>query len=253
MHRRRLKPQSKSKSKVPAATPHHTHTAMTPSRVTPPRRVVRVRATPPRASSAALARSLREKAARWTTAEPSQACFDLTNCSAEDAQDVVHLIESKENRLCDAQKAIQNSSGVWEVFYMPHIRSIAEPLGMKVAPLRYRFSKDNSIETEVRIQLGSLVDVWLSADGVVCTRPDGNLGDCYIRFDNFDVSRGDDGPPQRNSDSLLTKTVNAIGKLFFFEELSRFPVHVFEDDVCVFAFPPLKSYIATYRIQSADD
>merc|ERR1712087_75455 len=169
------------------------------------------------------------------------------------AQDVVHLIESKENRLCDAQKAIQNSSGVWEVFYMPHIRSIAEPLGMKVAPLRYRFSKDNSIETEVRIQLGSLVDVWLSADGVVCTRPDGNLGDCYIRFDTFDVSRGDDGPPQRNSDSLLTKTINAIGKLFFFEELSRFPVHVFEDDVCVFAFPPLKSYIATYRVQSADD
>ena len=56
---------------------------------------------------------------------------DLMACSPELEAQVKALLEGTSGA-ASAQQALELGDGEWEVFYMPHIRNIAGPLGLQV-------------------------------------------------------------------------------------------------------------------------
>ena len=60
---------------------------------------------------------------------------NLMMCTAEVEAKVMSLIEAGTSGKCTARQVLDLGDGEWEVFYMPHIQGLADPLGLKVVPL----------------------------------------------------------------------------------------------------------------------
>lgn len=158
-----------------------------------------------------------------------------------------------------AERSLTEGDGVWEVFYMPHIRRIAEPLGVKVQPLRYSIL-GGKITSDVGYSAPVVGAGWLNSGGEVRQADDEQV---QILFDAFWVGKPSLEPRsnpftqsqdlQGNEElriSALDSVVNAVGKKGFLPSFSFFPVLYFsaEEGVCIFKFPPLNSAIAAYRL-----
>ncbi|KAK3262409.1 hypothetical protein CYMTET_28731 [Cymbomonas tetramitiformis] len=183
---------------------------------------------------------------------------DLLAATPEIEAAVKKLIELGEAE-GHAERSLIEGDGVWEVFYMPHIRRIAEPLGVKVQPLRYSIL-DGKITSDVGYSAPVVGAGWLNSGGEVKQANDEQV---QILFDTFWVGkpsqepRGNPFTQAQDSQSVeeqrisaLDSVINAVGKQGFLPSFSYFPVLYFSADegVCIFKFPPLNSAIAAYRL-----
>mmetsp|Transcript_19062 Transcript_19062/g.36417 ORF Transcript_19062/g.36417 Transcript_19062/m.36417 type:complete len:263 (+) Transcript_19062:79-867(+) len=184
---------------------------------------------------------------------------DLLQATAEVNEAVKSLVESGSAGGLAAE-SLTKGAGVWEVFYMPHIRTIAEPLGLSFCPLRYTITEDGQIVSDVRYKVPVVGQGWLSSSGTVRLQ---NEDDIELRFDKFwiggaDVDQTKPRPnPEAEASSVQARStvdnlINVVGNAAFLEDLGSFPVLFFSDeaDICIFKFPPLNSAIAAYRVSS---
>eukprot|EP00240_Pyramimonas_obovata_P015096 CAMPEP_0118923642 /NCGR_PEP_ID=MMETSP1169-20130426/2090_1 /TAXON_ID=36882 /ORGANISM="Pyramimonas obovata, Strain CCMP722" /LENGTH=221 /DNA_ID=CAMNT_0006864657 /DNA_START=350 /DNA_END=1015 /DNA_ORIENTATION=+ len=185
---------------------------------------------------------------------------DLLKATPAVEEAVNSLVESGKKEEF-ASESLELGAGVWEVFYMPHIRTIAEPLGVAVKPLRYTIMPNGEITSDVQYDAGSIPLVgrnWLSSGGEVRAK---SAADVEITFDSFWVGGAPEGGGPRADPSSgseadrrpLDGLINSVGKAGFIQDIATFPVLYFsaEDDLCVFKFPPLNSAIAAYRVGPA--
>jgi hypothetical protein len=145
---------------------------------------------------------------------------------------------------------LAEADGVWEVAAAPHIRALAAPFGATIRPLRYTISDGGRrLLSDVRwtAPYGS---GWLSTEGRLELTSSSEVS---LLFDSFWT--GSDGETPRVSPFLAggqpsawDTAVNSVGRLAFFEGLSRFPVRFLNKDLCVFSFPPLRTDIAAVRV-----
>ena len=147
------------------------------------------------------------------------------------------------------------------MLYAPHIRALSAPLGAVARPLRYTLSANGAlIRSDVRYAAPLLGSGWLSAEGRLVQRADGDGVD--VLFDAFWWRPGGDArvPPVTGASPVaegsvvapLDALVNAIGRAAFFPSLSRFPVNFLQVDdragLTIFTFPPLRTTIAAARV-----
>ena len=99
--------------------------------------------------------------------------------------------------------------------------------------------------TKVQCSIAGVSLGWLGAAGTVSI--DALAAHSKIAFDSFWVSRSEGGGP-RDSATASAALINAVGKVFFFESLSVFPVAYASEKACVFEFPPLSARIAAARL-----
>lgn len=155
-----------------------------------------------------------------------------------------------------AAESLEKGAGVWEVFYMPHIRRIAEPLGLDFCPLRYTITPNGDILSDVQYAFPIVGKGWLSSSGVVRQK---NENDIKLHFDSFWVGEKEEGVPRPNpivgsSEEVtpIDNLINQVGKAAFLEDMATFPVLYFSPnaEICIFKFPPLNSAIAAYKVSS---
>lgn len=146
------------------------------------------------------------------------------------------------------------ADGRFEVLYAPHIRALAAPFGMTIRPLRYEISSSGSrIRSDVKYSSAVFGSGWFCAEGRVARRDD-EPSAVDVLFDHFWLSTEAEpganpltsGAPVSWTDALTQR----VGQLFFFPQLSRFPVTYADAGVrlVVFEFPPLSTTIAARRV-----
>ena len=186
---------------------------------------------------------------------------DLYNCSKEviEAVDCLIRLKRKTRKRIDGSDFFKagKGDGCWEVFYAPHIERLSKPFGVKAKPLRYTMRgleivSDVSLTTNRPFETQS----WWCASGNFTTdaSADEDVDVVRLKFDDFWVSLGSEIPTTSPNDSfgdeadVFDKIVKRLGTIGFIESLGNFPVLYFNEDVCVFRFPPLRSNIAARRI-----
>ena len=126
-------------------------------------------------------------------------------------------------------------------------------MGVRPSPLRYTITAGGEITSDVLVS-GFGQRAWLSAGGRVLADDSRDPEDtCRVAFERFWVSFGDAPASYDDVDGPVTQGINAFGKLFFFEDLSVFPVRFWDEasGLCAFDFPPLNGTVAAYRIRDA--
>eukprot|EP00873_Tetraselmis_striata_P021237 jgi/Tetstr1/441501/TSEL_029732.t1 len=206
------------------------------------RHVVRAAASSPQAGTAAS-----ELAEELRSAGRSP---NLMSASPELEARVEALLAGSEAG-APASQALELGNGQWEVFYMPHIKTIAGPLGLQVQPLRYTVQGGKTLQTDVRMGIGPGLSMWLSSTGGV--RPE--EGDAAVRLSMTEFWLSPPGATprpvsDRDDNATGDVLVNWLSRAGFVEEFSLFPVLFFDADagICVFSFPPLRSKIAAVRV-----
>ena len=152
---------------------------------------------------------------------------------------------------------LEASDGVWEVFHMPHMYNLSSPLGITFRPVRYTL-KGGKIRSDVRFDARGAARGWLDSAGTVkraAQRDDA----VELAFDAFWVGRDGDRPRDspvaerevRRDERLspADAVINNVGRAGFLPSFAVFPVHFFDEErgLCVFEFPPMRSFIAPPR------
>jgi len=165
---------------------------------------------------------------------------DLYAAGADTAAAVAALASPAEVLQLD----LRAYDGVWEVAYAPHIRSLSEPLGVRVRPLRYTLH-DGRLRSDVRYSSPVFGSGWLCAEGPLEQQSAGTVD---VLFSSFWWRPGDEDVPPERGATLLDSAVDAVGRAAFFPSLSRFPVVYADGELAVFRFPPLRATIAALRV-----
>lgn len=174
------------------------------------------------------------------------------------------MVASKKTGGRSVAEILEASDGVWEVFHMPHMYNLSSPLGITFRPVRYTL-KGRKIRSDVRFDARGAARGWLDSAGTVkraAQRDDA----VELAFDAFWVGRDGDRPRDspvaerevRRDERLspADAVINNVGRAGFLPSFAVFPVHFFDEErgLCVFEFPPMRSFIAAARVsRDVDD
>ena len=235
-------------------------------------RASRVSAEPRRAARACAAASSGRSALPETIAEALEQCeshvaangANLYAATPELTAAVSTMVASKKTGGRSVAEILEASDGVWEVFHMPHMYNLSSPLGITFRPVRYTL-KGGKIRSDVRFDARGAVRGWLDSAGTVkraAQRDDA----VELAFDAFWVGRDGDRPRDspvaerevRRDERLspADAVINNIGRAGFLPSFAVFPVHFFDEErgLCIFEFPPMRSFIAAARVsRDVDD
>jgi hypothetical protein len=148
--------------------------------------------------------------------------------------------------------------GLWGIVYAPHISTLATWAGGGTFdPVWYQLSKDGSMVSHARFEFPWLPikkSGWLSVSGTYSSQDEDSI--CRVDFDKawvkFNTNGQDDEPyPTLEAvpPSLSKDTVNQLGKFFFVEQVSIFPVSYLDESLIVFDFELLGTRICARKLK----
>lgn len=142
------------------------------------------------------------------------------------------------------------AKGTWKVIYAPHMSTISS-LFQGVFDVQYILYGDGEIQSHARYDFPVVGEGYLSVSGTY-----GSVDDKVSRVD-FDkvwikpLLGDDEDVPFRTyeevPESLLKNIINEIGKSFFIDSVSVFPVSFLDNDLVVFDFELLGTRICAKK------
>lgn len=149
--------------------------------------------------------------------------------------------------------------GAWRVIYAPHMTTMAKIAGGGTFKVDYILNKDGSMESHARLSFPwflGLRSVWLSVSGTY-----GSVNDkvCKVNFDEAWIrlipNKADElvndepyGHLEDVPNSPIKTAITKIGRSFFIEDFSVFPISFLDDDVIVFEFEALGTRICAHKL-----
>uniref|UniRef100_A0A6U0ESK7 Plastid lipid-associated protein/fibrillin conserved domain-containing protein n=1 Tax=Helicotheca tamesis TaxID=374047 RepID=A0A6U0ESK7_9STRA len=152
----------------------------------------------------------------------------------------------------------QVATGTWKVVYAPHMTTMAK-LGGGEFQVEYILRDDLTMDSHARYDFPLFKQRgYLSVSGTY-----GSVNDlvCRVDFDQSwvkqlpvdeDIIVEKDVPYQSITevpDSASKQVITTIGKLFFLEQVSVFPISYLDDDLCVFDFELLGTRICARKVK----
>ena len=143
------------------------------------------------------------------------------------------------------------AKGKWRVIYAPHMTTMAN-LAAGQFQVEYDLNEDGTMESHARYSFPIVGEGYLSVSGTY-----GSVDDttCRVDFDEAWVKQLHEGTadePYASIDDVpesLAKTIiRRLGRLFFFDGVSVFPVSFLDDDLIVFDFELLGTRITARKI-----
>lgn len=166
---------------------------------------------------------------------------------------------------CHCNNSLQNpglkenfnevAAGNWKVIYAPHMTSIAGLLGGKL-DVQYLLHNSQMMESHAKFDFPFVGRGYLSVSGTYDS-VDGNVS--RVDFDkawikllsSSDDNDGNEVGPYSSldevPDSPVKDIINAVGKTFFIEQVSVFPISFLDNDMIVFEFPLLGTKVCATK------
>mmetsp|Transcript_5442 Transcript_5442/g.8281 ORF Transcript_5442/g.8281 Transcript_5442/m.8281 type:complete len:272 (-) Transcript_5442:18-833(-) len=154
--------------------------------------------------------------------------------------------------------------GTWQVTYAPHMTTMAKLFGGGEFRVQYILHEDGTMESHARLDFPFLLGLralYLSVSGTY-----GSVSDdvCRVDFNEawikaIPMPSSEDGvvvddTPFANlsdvPDSPLRSIITNVGRTFFIENFSIFPVSFLDDDLIVFDFELLGTRICARKVSS---
>ena len=143
------------------------------------------------------------------------------------------------------------AKGKWRVIYAPHMTTMANLAGGQFQ-VEYDLNEDGTMESHARYSFPIVGEGYLSVSGTY-----GSVDDttCRVDFDEAWVKQLHEGSvdePYASIDDVpesLAKTIiRRLGRAFFFDGVSVFPVSFLDDDLIVFDFELLGTRITARKM-----
>ena len=143
------------------------------------------------------------------------------------------------------------AEGKWRVIYAPHMTTMANLAGGQFQ-VEYDLNEDGTMESHARYSFPIVGEGYLSVSGTY-----GSVDDttCRVDFDEAWVKQlhedTSDEPYASIDDvpeSLAKTIIRRLGRLFFFDGVSVFPVSFLDDDLIVFDFELLGTRITARKM-----
>jgi len=151
--------------------------------------------------------------------------------------------------LSESMQAV--AEGTWKVVYAPHMTTMAGLAGGGSFDVFYLLENDGTMVSHAVCDFS-----WLLPTGKVILSVSGTWGSvssniCRVDFDKAWVTLNQDEPygtfedvPENGSKSIIS----ALGRLFFIEQVSVFPVSFLDENLIVFDFELLGTRICARKI-----
>lgn len=143
------------------------------------------------------------------------------------------------------------AEGRWRVIYAPHMTTMANLAGGQFQ-VEYDLNEDGTMESHARYSFPIVGEGYLSVSGTY-----GSVDDttCRVDFNEAWVKQlhkgTTDGPYASIDDvpeSVAKTIIRRLGRAFFFDGVSVFPVSFLDDDLIVFDFELLGTRITARKI-----
>ena len=149
------------------------------------------------------------------------------------------------------------ASGKWCIVYAPHIYTMAKLAGGSFDPVYYILKPNGTMTSHARYNFPLIGSGWLSVSGTYGSQDEDRV--CRVDFDKawIRLSKEDPGTEPYNSleavpPSIWKDCTQALGKFFFIEAVSAFPVAYLDDDTIVFDFELLGTRICARKVGPAE-
>ena len=143
--------------------------------------------------------------------------------------------------------------GTWRIVYAPHISTMGKLAQGSFDPVLYILEPNGEMISHARYDFPIIGSGWLSVSGTYSSQDEDRY--CRVDFDKAWVTlNGDDNDrrPYQDLDSVPPSfgkdLINAIGKFFFIDTVSIFPVSYLDQDTIVFDFELLGTRIVARKI-----
>jgi hypothetical protein len=145
--------------------------------------------------------------------------------------------------------------GTWQIVYAPHIYTMGSLLGGSFSPVIYIMKPNGIMTSHAQYNFPVIGSGWLSVSGTYGSQDEDNA--CRVDFDTAWVRllSNDDNSDAEPYDSLEAvppspwkDVIQALGKIFFIDAVSVFPVSYLDKDTIVFDFELLGTRICARKV-----
>jgi hypothetical protein len=149
--------------------------------------------------------------------------------------------------------------GEWRIVYAPHIYTMAKLVGGNIDPVCYIMKPNGIMTSHARYDFPVIGSGWLSVSGTYGSKDEGRV--CRVDFDKAWVTTiiandRPDADPYENLESVPPSIgkdiIQGLGKFFFIDSVSVFPVSYLDDDTIVFDFELLGTRICARKVGPAE-
>lgn len=147
--------------------------------------------------------------------------------------------------------------GTWRIVYAPHIYTMGRLFQGSFDPVLYSMKPGGKMTSHAKYNFPILGSGWLSVSGTYSSQDEDSV--CRVDFDKAWVKILDsDSSDEEPYDSLEAvppspwkDVIQALGKLFFIDAVSVFPVSYLDKDTIVFDFELLGTRICARKVGPA--
>lgn len=151
--------------------------------------------------------------------------------------------------------------GTWRIIYAPHIYTMGSLFQGSFDPVYYIMKPNGKMTSHARYNFPIIGSGWLSVSGTYSSEDEENV--CRVDFDkawvklidrknNDDDDDSDDVQPFESLEAVPPSPwkdgIQALGKLFFIDAVSKFPVSYLDKDTIVFDFELLGTRICARKV-----
>jgi hypothetical protein len=152
------------------------------------------------------------------------------------------------------------AAGTWRIVYAPHISTMGKLAQVRFDPVLYMLEPSGEMTSHARYDFPVIGSGWLSVSGTYSSQDEDRY--CRVDFDKAWVTLNDDddeddknGQPYKDLDSVPSSiakdVINTLGKFFFIDSVSVFPVSYLDNDTIVFDFELLGTRIVARKISES--
>lgn len=146
------------------------------------------------------------------------------------------------------------AEGTWRIVYAPHIDIMGRIFQGKFDPVYYIMNANGEMTSHARYNFPIIGSGWLSVSGTYSSQDEDRV--CRVDFDKawmkvITGNESDDNPYNSLDDvpsSPLKDGIKTLGKMFFVDAVSVFPVSFLDKDTIVFDFELLGTRICARKI-----
>jgi hypothetical protein len=149
------------------------------------------------------------------------------------------------------------AAGTWRIVYAPHISTMGNLFFGNFDPVYYTLRRDGTMTSHARYQFPLIGSGWLSVSGTYSSQDEDQV--CRVDFDKAWIklirrTDEDDAFLEPYSDlesvppSPVKTVINQLGKLFFIDSVSAFPVSYLDKDTIIFVFELLGTQICARKV-----
>lgn len=148
------------------------------------------------------------------------------------------------------------ATGTWTIVYAPHISTMGNLLFGSFNPVYYILEKDGTMTSHAKFEFPLIGSGWLSVSGTYSSQDEDQQ--CRVDFDKAWIKVIEDEKeksPYMELESVpsgpVKNAINQLGKLFFVDSVSVFPVSYLDQDTIVFDFELLGTRICARKVKAS--